>query len=377
MSFDDPKIDRFLSIFEAKGPVDGPMPLLDHQALHVNIQNMAAKAAGQASLHPHVKTHKSAAIAHMQKEAGASGFTAATFEEARGLLEAGLGSVTLARPLMDVTRIAQLLVLASEGEIRFICDSPFHIEALVQGAKAAGTSADVFVKVDVGLHRMGVAPRTGAALDLAKLIDAKGLRFSGLLSHAGHAYGGPTPDGIREKAASERRTMIAERLALEQAGIHVPCVSVGSTPSVLADDGFDGIDEMRPGNYVFLDLVAVALGIATRDQLALALGTRVLASHPDRIVIGTGSKALSSDRGPHGLDMIKGFGEAWLPGASTPLTITALSEEHGIVKLGDDGVLPKVGTPVIVLPNHVCPTTNLASQLFASNGQALPIDWRR
>ena len=51
---------------------------------------------------------------------------------------------------------------------------------------------------------------------------------------------------------------LADRL--RASGIDVPIVSVGSTPTITAVDHLEGIDEARPGNYIFFDAFQATAG---------------------------------------------------------------------------------------------------------------------
>ncbi|MFN4271757.1 MAG: alanine racemase [Aliihoeflea sp.] len=339
-----------------------PQVVIDAAVLDANIARMSEITAGKVALYPHVKTHKSVAIARMQREAGASGFTAARPNEVAMLLANGLGPVTLAYPTIDECEIRPLVEQCGEGEIRFVADSGVGVAALGQASQFAGRALSVFIKVDVGLHRCGVDPQGDAALHLARAIsDHPHLRFAGLLSHAGQAYGARNPDGIRIVAQQELSLMVALRERLEGNGIPVPDVSVGSTPTLLANAGFDGVDEVRPGNYAFLDLTAVRLGIASRNDLALGVSARIVSANTRYAIANVGSKTLSSDLGAHGSATAGSYGEVWLHNDARPFAIEKLSEEHAFIPL--DGRTLKVGTPVLILPNHSCPVANLSSGL--------------
>lgn len=352
--------------------------VVDEANLISNIKEMAALVGTGAALHPHIKTHKCLEIARLQQRYGAEGYTCAKVYEALMLLEAGLSPVTVAYPLVEPSEATRLLVIAKKSEqIRFICDNPVSVKALSEATKYTGKVAQVFIKVDVGLHRCGVSPNSTAALTLAKLIaDDPNLRFMGLLSHAGHAYGGGNPEGIRKIAAEERQLMLGVRDNLQAAGYAVPLISIGSTPSLLANDGFEGIDEVRPGNYVFYDMTAVRLGLVSRNQLSLGVAARVVSANDRYAIVNVGSKTLSSDLGAHGTGAGAGFGEAWIKGQDTPLTVAKLSEEHGFLE--HNGEAPEIGSHVLILPNHSCPVANLSGSLtFLKRGtapRAVPVD---
>jgi D-serine deaminase-like pyridoxal phosphate-dependent protein len=341
-----------------------PRVVIDLAVLGRNIADMAALVGGRAALHPHIKTHKSLEIARMQAQAGAKGFTAARPYEAAMLLKDRLAPVTLAYPLLNAQTAAELLRQAREaGDIRFIADSPETVEAVAAGAKEAGRPATVFMKVDVGLHRCGVDPQAVDAIAVASIIDEHpDLVFAGLLSHAGQAYGAANPDAVTAIADAEIQIMTGLRRKLQAAGIEVPRVSIGSTPTLVRHAGFEGIDEVRPGNYVFYDLTAVRLGLVERDSLALGVAARVVAVNRHFAIANVGSKTLSSDLGAHGTSATKTFGEAWMPGVETPLAVAKLSEEHAFLDHG--GAKVEIGMPVLILPNHACPVANLSGGML-------------
>jgi D-serine deaminase-like pyridoxal phosphate-dependent protein len=342
-----------------------PRVVIDEAVLRRNIEDMTVLVGGRAALHPHIKTHKSLEIARLQKENGAAGFTTARPYEAAMLLRDGLYPVTLAYPLLNPQTIAGLLREATSAEdIRFIADSRETVDALIAGAREAGRKATVFMKVDVGLHRCGVDPNAGTALEVAAAIDGSlELTLAGLLSHAGHAYGAGNPVGITTIAESELAIMNAMRQKLQVAGIEVPRVSIGSTPTLVKNAGFEGVDEVRPGNYVFYDLTAVRLGLVERNDLALGIAAQIIAVNDHYAIANVGSKTLSSDLGAHGTSATKSFGEAWMIGRDEPLPVAKLSEEHAFLEFGGTG--PTIGTPVLILPNHSCPVANLSGGMLA------------
>ncbi|MGY6709271.1 MAG: alanine racemase [Rhizobiaceae bacterium] len=357
-----------------------PSVIIDAAVLEANIAGMQARVGGSPRLHPHVKTHKSIAIARRQLAAGAAGITTSRPPEAAVFIRAGIGPVTIAYPLLDIRQIDRLLELGTEHGVvlRFIADSEATIDALARARLGTSLPMPTFLKVDVGLGRIGVDPQSPRAIALAERIGASGLDFQGLISHAGHAYGAGNPDGIARIARQELDLLHRLRDRLSANGTAVPAISIGSTPTLLANAGFDGVGELRPGNYVFLDLTAVRLGIAVRNDLALGVAATVVASNDTYSIIDAGSKTLSSDLGAHGARITQAFGEAWVPGREEPLEVARLSEEHGFVEHGGKPLAP--GTRLVVLPNHSCPVANLAQELVmlspGGHAEAVPVDAR-
>jgi D-serine deaminase-like pyridoxal phosphate-dependent protein len=363
--------------------LETPAVVVDRGALQRNINTGAAIARSAGSkLRPHVKSHKSLEIARMQVAAGATGLTVAKSSEAMTFIEAGFGDITVAHPLVDDRKIARLLEAAAtrDAHLTFIVDSDFGIETIGGEAARLGLRAAVQLKVDVGLHRCGVTPEGPEAVRLASLIVADpALHFAGIISHAGHAYSAPTPEAVTAIARHEHETMTAVADGIGRTGIAVPAISVGSTPTIWLGDRFDGISEIRPGNYVFMDLTQVSLGVAMRHDIALGVLATVVSCNERYAIIDAGSKVLSSDRGPHGSTRLAGYGVALrLREPGTPdMPVVSLSEEHGFV--AHIGHKPRIGERLRILPNHACAVVNLAQRLAVTdknNIELWPVDAR-
>jgi D-serine deaminase-like pyridoxal phosphate-dependent protein len=351
---------------EALSGLETPAVVIDRPILEANIAAGAALARQhKLALRPHIKTHKSPAVAQLQLAAGAAGVTASKTDEALVFIEAGIPSVTVAYPLIDRAKIGRLIrsAKAHGTDLRIVADSTDGIAALSDAARMQSHRLPVFLKVDVGLHRCGVDPALPASRDLALALDrSPDLRFAGLLAHAGHAYGAGTPEGVHKIAGEERTLLLDFAAGLRKAGLEVPEISVGSTPTVFLNDGFDGLTEARPGNYVFMDMTQLALGVARPEQVALSVLATVISRNDRYAIVDAGSKVMSSDRGPHGADNLRGFGTVLaLEAPEAPaMTLVRLSEEHGFIEHGGSDL--KIGARVRIIPNHACPVANLADR---------------
>ena len=330
--------------------------------------NIAAGAriahSAEIGLRPHVKTHKSLRLAAMQVAAGAAGLTAAKPAEAAAFLKAGLPAVTVAYPVLRRQGVEALLGAAVIGasQVRFVVDSEAGLDVIASVAQRQGVVLPVYMEVDTGLSRCGVRPSSPAAFSLGRLLaGTPGINFLGLLSHAGQAYAAADATGVRAVAARERVDLVSLADRLQRDGIDVRERSVGSTPTVFLNDGFDGLTEIRPGNYVFMDLVQVALGAARLSDIALQVLATVVSVNPDFAIVDAGSKVLSSDKAPHGSDALSGHGVAFALRDGVRSTVVKLSEEHGFVRHPAERTLT-LGERVRVLPNHACPVANLAAE---------------
>lgn len=247
-------------------------------------------------------------------------------------------------------------------------------------AAAQGKAVGLFLKIDVGLHRCGLPPEDSRVGELAGMIhDHADLVFRGILSHAGHVYGSKSRTEAAGVAEEERRTMVAVRDTLLADGLPVPEVSVGATPAVLATECFEGITEIRPGNYVFLDLLPVRVGVARVADVALSVLATVISRNERYFVTDAGSKTLTSDTGVHGMTGNQGFGLAYPEtGFLEPdceMIVEKVSEEHGMV--GRNGLDLAIGSKIRVVPVHSCPVANLARSYLVLTPDGLeswPVD---
>lgn len=350
--------------------LETPSLILDLDVLERNVAAMAARARRLGvRLRPHIKTHKCPPIARLQAEAGASGLTVSTLEEARDFLDAGHGDLMWAFPLV-LSRLEQARDLARRGILRIVVDSAPAIAAL----EADPGAWRVWLKVDCGYHRAGVDPAADALVDFARrLARAPRLRFEGILSHSGHAYDAVGHAARAAIAEQERAVMVQARQRIEAAGIACPEVSIGSTPAMTAAERLDGVAEARPGNYVFFDRTQLALGSCRLEDCALTVLTSVVSCPPgaDHAVVDAGALALSKDPGPAGHDSMGDVYRAGSPPRLDPdLRLVSLSQEHG--KLSRPA---EVGTLLRILPNHSCLAVACFDHYICVRGDEVACRW--
>jgi len=348
-----------------------PAVLVESSKLTRNLSRMQAAVNERGiRLRPHAKTHKSPHIARLQIERGAVGICCAKLGEAEVFADAGVMDIRLPYPLNPVNA-DRVFALAERITLSFIVDDPAVAQGWSDVAQARGRTLDVLVKVDVGFHRCGIDPDSPAAAGTVRAIASMpGLRFLGLLSHAGHGYHATTESEARGIAAEEAR--ILRDLA---AASDVPCreISVGATPTARFSVEQQGLTEMRPGNYAYFDRTQVALGAATWDDCALTVLARVV-SRParDRVILDSGSKTLTND-GARGFISTPGHGailrEISAPEPDTSLVVERLSEEHATVRVLDGDSSLATGSLVRIVPNHSCTVSNLVDMIWLLDGE--------
>ena len=339
-----------------------PSLVLDVTKVKSNAERMTQRVKQfGADLRPHVKTHKCVEVARIQTAGHSGAVTVSTLAEARAFANNGFSKVTYAIPIepgkfqeaIDISRTCELSLLTDDVEV------PDQLNA---AAKNADVKLNVFLKVDCGYHRCGVEPTNPAALDIPRRITgASNLNFAGILTHGGHSYHCKTKSEVLALARHERDLMAGFANTLRSEVGPVPIVSIGSTPTITSVDHLNGIDEVRPGNYIFFDAFQATLGSCALDDCALTVLASVV--HRDavrrKVIIDAGAIALSKDRGPVDINPTCGYGRVLdLAGNDLNLTVGEMSQEHGVLYMEDDGLFDrlKVGTRVRVLANHSCLT---------------------
>ncbi|HLL14410.1 MAG TPA: alanine racemase [Pyrinomonadaceae bacterium] len=340
-----------------------PSLVLDAARVRRNAERMQTRVESMgARLRPHIKTHKCVEVARLQTSAHPAALTVSTLAEARWFAARGFTDITYAVPI-EPGKFAAAISLAGDCERLALLTDDTEIPAqLNAAARAANVTLDLFLKVDCGYHRCGVEPETPEAFEIPRrIIDSSHLRFAGILTHAGHSYHSRSLDELRAIARRERDVMVGLAAALRASGIAVPVVSIGSTPTISTIEHLEGVDEARPGNYIFFDAFQATLGSCRFEDCALTVLSSVV--HRDftrrKVVIDAGAIALSKDRGAVDTDSTCGYGRVLdLEGRDLNLRIASLSQEHGMIEVPDDALFDqlKVGTRLRILANHSCLT---------------------
>lgn len=331
-----------------------PMPVIDEARMAGNIaraQDYMSRSG--LAFRPHIKTHKLPSVARAQLEAGACGINCQKITEAEVFADAGFDDILITYNLLGRERLKRLVALNSQVKrLTVVADSAVTVDGLAEAFEGEAKPLRVLVECDTGGGRCG-ATDEAEAVELAARIDvANGLEFLGLMTY-------PAVGGAVRTEAFFAKTMAQ----LEARGIACPVRSNGGSPDLYRAHEVPSATEHRSGTYIYNDRAMLRAGICGREDLAMhVLATVVSRPAPDRAVLDSGSKALTSD--------LLGFADHGeieeLPGAR----IVALSEEHAVVDLSEcRATAPAVGDRVRIVPNHTCVVTNLFDRMvFHRNG---------
>jgi D-serine deaminase-like pyridoxal phosphate-dependent protein len=347
--------------------LETPVPIVDLDRLEANLERMASYTSSHGlALRPHVKTHKSPWIGARQVSLGAVGLTCATPHEAEEM-SAVSGDILIAYPPVGRGRLARLMSLPTDLKLTVALDSAEAVRGLAAAAHAARRQVGVYVELDFGMRRVGVATAADA-IDLARMVERESsLEFRGIAFYPGHIRS--DVDAQDEAITRLRQDVGAAREAFERAGIAVPVISGGSTPTAWRAHE-TGATEVRPGTYVFNDRTTAMMGVCTWDDCALSvLATVVSTAVAGQAVIDAGSKAL-------GREPLRAEGDGFgVLMAHPEVVVKGMSEEHGLLDLSRTDWRPEVGDVVRVIPNHVCIVVHCNDRLTGVRGDVVEREW--
>ena len=340
-----------------------PTLLLDKQKCKRNIAMMFSKAKNNhISFRPHFKTHQSLEIGRWFKELGIDKITVSSLEMAQ-YFSSEWNDITVAFPV-NILEIETINQLAETITLHLLVES---VEAIKYLAQNTINKIGIFIKIDVGYGRTGLSPTSTQQIDeiLTVIRASKALSFEGFLTHAGHTYACRTKEEIRSIHNKSREILTGLKTKYIDSYPDL-IISIGDTPSCSVVDDFSGIDEIRPGNFVFYDLTQHQIGSCTIDQIAVAMACPIVSIHTERneMVIYGGGVHFSKERMEvdnqgtiYGIvveQLKKGWSEP-IPG----MFVKSLSQEHGIISAPEPLISNyKIGDLLYLLPVHSCMTAN-------------------
>lgn len=363
--------DRLLSLIgQGVEAIDTPALVVDLDAVNRNMQRMTEFAAKhRLRLRPHGKTHKSALFGRLQLQAGAVGLCVQTVGEAEALAAGGINDLFISNQIVGVNKLRRVAALAHllktrGGQLAIAVDSAEGVERLAQAMQLTNVTIDVFVEVDIGQGRCGIAPGE-PALRLVQLLAERSasLRYAGL-----HAYHGGAQ---RLRTVAERRAAIAQAAALLQdtrslldAAKLPPPLIVGAGTGAFAQEAASGLwNELQPGSFLFMDAAYLRNDpdpAQPQFEPALFVKSQVISVAADHAVCDAGHKSHAVDSG---LPRVVA-----LPGQPS-LQFTNGDDEHGILwPAGEGGPMPALGQTVWLIPGHCDPTVNLHNHYIVLRG---------
>jgi len=342
--------------------ITSPTLLIDERKCRENIRMMVEKArVSGVVFRPHFKTHQSAVIGEWFREEGVNAITVSSVEMAGYFAQAGWTDITIAFPV-NLREADEISGLADTIKLNIIVNAAETLRSLQTKIRQP---LGIIIEIDCGYHRSGLTPDD---LDEINMIihechEGGNAEFKGFLSHFGNTYSARSTEEIRQifHEGTGKLISLRDNLGLGDQAI----ISVGDTPSCSILDTFQEVDEIRPGNFIFYDVMQMGLGSCHAGQVAVCVAAPVVDLYHSRneAVIHGGAVHLSKEHIRYDGDDVYGLvvrltDDGWsdpLPGCR----VKSLSQEHGILHC-DPQIMKTLqrGSLVGILPVHSCLTVD-------------------
>jgi len=354
-----------------------PTLVIDKEICLRNIERMAQKAKDyNVRFRPHFKTHQSKEIGDWFRIFGVESITVSSVLMAEYFARYGWDDITIAFPV-NILEITSINRLAANIKLNVLVENKEAAKVL---SEKINYPLGVYLKIDTGANRTGIElSKTGTINSIIEiLLKNKKLSFKGFLAHNGQTYSANSTNEIfsRHFDALLKLKSLKQRFSATFPNIEV---SIGDTPSSTLCTNFTGVDELRPGNFVFYDLMQKNLGVCSFDDIAIRMVCPVVAKHASRneVVIYGGAIHLSQESLIN-IDGKRFFGRIIISknGKKKLLNernyVSRLSQEHGIIKVSQKNFSHfKIGDLVDIVPIHSCLTANLARKYLTTEGEEI------
>jgi D-serine deaminase-like pyridoxal phosphate-dependent protein len=358
---------------DALADVDTPALIVDLDRFEANIARLMQAVAGRnVRVRPHAKSHKCVEIAKRQVAAGAVGICVQKTSEAEPFLAAGIGDVLVTNEVVGPRKLANLAALAARfpsARVGVCVDDASVVAPLGKACERAAARLDVYVELDVGHDRAGVAD-PGAVVALARAIAAQpSLNLRGLQAYFGSAQHRRGVEERRRAIESAATLSRAARDALLAAGLPCETVTGAGTGTFLFEAASGVYTEIQPGSYILMDVDYAKNEQDPRwprfDQSLFILATVMSRRHDmrgDRATLDAGLKAFSTDSGP-----AQPAFAGWM--------VRGVSDEHTVLDRIGDGPALGLGEKVQLIPGHIDPTVNLHEWIVAARNGRVEAVW--
>jgi D-serine deaminase-like pyridoxal phosphate-dependent protein len=351
--------------------LETPALVIDLDVMEANLRRVAGYChEHDLRLRPHTKTHKIPALGRLQIESGAAGLTVAKTTEAEVMLESETPDLLVAYPVIGRKKLDRLMHIAEKANVTVSLDSVFAARQLSDAAREAQREIGVLAETDVGLGRVGVQPGPELIELVRSITRLPHLRYEGIAFYPGHIKA-LDEEGL-EQIRGVGQLLCGIVRDLKQAGFEPRIVSGGSTPALYHSHEIPGLNEIRPGTYIFNDRNTMLMGACSLDECAASiLVTVVSTAKKGQIIIDGGSKTFSSDRPGTGAEV--SFGHIV---EAPDAVFTKMNEEHGYVDIRRLQDSFTVGDKLHVIPNHICVAMNLHENVYGIRGDRVEQVWK-
>jgi D-serine deaminase-like pyridoxal phosphate-dependent protein len=322
---------------------------------------------------PHFKTHQSHEVGQWFREFGIKKIAVSSVPMAEYFAKDGWDDITIAFPFVK-QQVEQINILTNRAKLTLLVSSLANAKSL---CRSINNDVDVLIEIDTGQHRSGILPTNDSEIE--KIIEVvagkRNTHFAGFLTHAGHSYQTEKEDFYSlHKNATEMLFSLKKKWQKAFPNLNI---SYGDTPTSLLCNDFNGVDELRPGNFAFFDMQQASRGVCSNMDIAIALVCPVVAIYPEnnRAIIWGGAIHLSKDfyidsNGKKSYGAVcKLYSDLTHSEPLDGLYVESLSQEHGVISAKNNAALAAIveGELVAILPAHSCLTVDCMRRFWIAN----------
>ncbi len=333
-------------LFNNAQEVTSPALLIFPERIVYNIRKMIDIAGNANLLRPHVKTYKMSEVVRLQMNYGIHKFKCSTIAEAEMVAGCGADDILLAyQPVgPNIDRFFRLKQAFPEVDISCITDSGDIIRQLSDAAKRTGMVTNIWLDINNGMNRTGVAPGKAAEKLFQMIGDLPMLKAKGL-----HVYDGHIRDKeikVRQKTCNNAFSPVSNMVEnLKKKGNAPSAIVAGGTPTFPIHAGRQGV-ETSPGTLLLWDYGYSSSFSDLDFQYAAVLLTRVISKPGDDLIcLDLGYKSIASEMPQPRIKIMD----------LENYTIVGHNEEHMVVQTPDASKM-KIGDVLFGIPHHICPT---------------------
>jgi D-serine deaminase-like pyridoxal phosphate-dependent protein len=335
--------------------VDTPALILDLDAFETNLKRLMDALPPRVRVRTHAKTHKCPEVGKRQVAAGAVGLCCQKVSEAEAMVDGGIQDVLVSNEIVGARKLERLAALAKRARLGVCVDNADNVRDIEAAMQRAGAKIDVYIELEVGMRRCGVAPGEPAVALAKAIVACPNLRFGGIHAYHGRAQHIRSMNERRAVIESAAAAVSSTKILLKKNKIPCPIVTGAGSGTFMFEVGLGAWDEIQPGSYAFMDSDYArnewAPPLPRFEHSLFVLATVMSRANPALAVVDAGLKASSVDSGMPTL---------WQrPG----LEYTHASDEHGWVEFAKEGAagaaMPALGEKLLLVPGHCDPTINL------------------
>ncbi len=351
--------------------IDSPALVIYKDRVIQNINTAISMVGDVSNLRPHVKTHKTKEAAQLMMDAGINKFKCATIAEAEMLAMINAPDVLLAYQPIGPKLKRFITLIKKYPATKFSClvDNIDSAKNMAEGAEENNIEILVYIDLNIGMNRTGIAPGSEAIQLYTICANTKGIQPEGLHAYDGHIRTTDLEQRTIEcneafKAVTEMQKQMMQR------GFGKPIIIAGGSPTFPIHAKRKEPDSYRvecsPGTFIYWDKTYQRYTEQHFVTAALVITRIISLPGETKLCLDLGHKSISAEN-----ELSKRVYFLNAP----DVKFVSHSEEHLVVEV-EAGHGYKAGDILYGLPVHICPTCALYERANVVQNYKVTEEWK-